>query len=260
MAEPVVEGAGISVLTVRCGGGEPGWSRAEPVARYGLVLVRSGVFGRRVDGREVVVDATGGYLNQPGSEQRMAHPAGGDVCTAFGFGPGLLDDLGTTLPDDAVVRTTAAADVQHRALATAPIDEREERAVVLVGTVLTGLTRDRNRPGTTRVRRAVDQARQAVGADPGLGLGELAAITGLSAYHLSRSFRQASGLTLSRYRSRLKVRRVLERLAGGDRDLAGLAFEHGFADQAHLTRTVRRETGRTPGELRSLLGQAAGCR
>ncbi len=262
VAEPVVDGAGVSVVTVRCSDGGPRWSGAEPVRRYGLVLVRSGVFRRRVDGQEAVVDATGGYLNRPGSEQRMAHPAGGDVCTAFGFGPELLDDLGTTLPDDAVVRTSAAADLQHRALTVSPIEERAERAVLLVGTVLTGLTSDRNRPGTTRARRAVDQARQAVGADPGLGLGELAAITGLSAYHLSRSFRQASGLTLSRYRSRIKVRRVLERLAGGDRDLAGLAVEYGFADQAHLTRTMRRETGRTPGDLRRLLAPVvqAGCR
>jgi AraC-like DNA-binding protein len=32
-----------------------------------------------------------------------------------------------------------------------------------------------------------------------------------------------------------------------------VAADTGFADQAHLTRTVRRETGHTPGDLRRLL-------
>nr|WP_231921066.1 AraC family transcriptional regulator [Micromonospora narathiwatensis] len=36
--------------------------------------------------------------------------------------------------------------------------------------------------------------------------------------------------------------------------LAGLAAELGFADQAHLTRTVRAQLGHTPGQLRRLLG------
>jgi AraC-like DNA-binding protein len=38
----------------------------------------------------------------------------------------------------------------------------------------------------------------------------------------------------------------MRRLAAGDGDLAGLAAELGFADQVHLTRTLRAETGTTP--------------
>jgi AraC-like DNA-binding protein len=51
----------------------------------------------------------------------------------------------------------------------------------------------------------------------------------------------------------LRGRRALERLAEGEGDLAGLAAELGFADQAHLTRTLREQTGRTPQCLRELL-------
>ncbi|WP_222866061.1 helix-turn-helix domain-containing protein [Micromonospora sp. AP08] len=40
----------------------------------------------------------------------------------------------------------------------------------------------------------------------------------------------------------------------GAESLAGLAAELGFADQAHLTRTVRAQLGDTPGRLRRLLG------
>ena len=49
---------------------------------------------------------------------------------------------------------------------------------------------------------------------------------------------------------RLRVRAALERLSGGERDLARLAAELGFADQSHLCRVVRAETGGTPSALR----------
>jgi AraC-like DNA-binding protein len=52
---------------------------------------------------------------------------------------------------------------------------------------------------------------------------------------------------------RLRVRAALERLAGGERQLARLAADLGFADQAHLTRAVRAETGATPSALRGAL-------
>ena len=39
----------------------------------------------------------------------------------------------------------------------------------------------------------------------------------------------------------------------GDADLAVLAADLGFADQAHLTRAARAETGHTPARLRALL-------
>jgi AraC-like DNA-binding protein len=50
----------------------------------------------------------------------------------------------------------------------------------------------------------------------------------------------------------------MERLAAGERDLAGLAADLGFADQAHLTRALRAETGTTPGALRTLLTTSPG--
>jgi len=107
--------------------------------------------------------------------------------------------------------------------------------------------------GAARRRRLVDEVRQALHAEPGLTLTELARLVGLSPFHLSRMFKQACGLTISAYRVRLRVRGALERLGEGERDLARLAVDTGFADQAHLTRRVRTETGDTPGRLRALL-------
>jgi len=80
---------------------------------------------------------------------------------------------------------------------------------------------------------------------------------GVDAFQLSRAFRTETGLTLSAYRRRLRVSLTLERLAAGEQSLAGLAAEAGFADQAHMTRTLRRETDLTPGQLRRLLAEAS---
>jgi AraC-like DNA-binding protein len=54
---------------------------------------------------------------------------------------------------------------------------------------------------------------------------------------------------------RLRARAAVDRLAGGERELARLAAELGFADQAHLTRVVRAETGKTPSALRAALSR-----
>lgn len=245
--------AGVAVYEVRCRGDDgPAWSEVELVTGFGIVLVRRGIFRRRVDGSETVVDAGGGYLRRPGSEQRIAHPMGGDVCTSFAVSDPPAE---WTASGDRPLMTAPEVDLAHRMLvsrarAGADQDELGERAVVLVGSVLSDPT-----PAVTMpARRVVDEVRQALAAEPGLGLAELARGVGLSPYHLSRVFRRASGLTISRYRTRLRVRRALERLSGGERDLAALAVDVGFADQAHLTRAVRAETGGTPARLRALLG------
>jgi AraC-like DNA-binding protein len=52
---------------------------------------------------------------------------------------------------------------------------------------------------------------------------------------------------------RLRARTALEHLSDGEQDLARLAADLGFADQSHLCRVVRRETGYTPSALRQAL-------
>jgi AraC-like DNA-binding protein len=49
------------------------------------------------------------------------------------------------------------------------------------------------------------------------------------------------------------MRQALQRLADGDSDLARLAANLGFGDQAHFTRATRAEIGATPGVIRALL-------
>lgn len=74
-----------------------------------------------------------------------------------------------------------------------------------------------------------------------------------SPFHLARSFRKATGLSLHQYRTRLRVAMALGRLDQGERDMAGLAHDLGFAHQSHFGDVFRRETGSTPGEARAAL-------
>ena len=86
-------------------------------------------------------------------------------------------------------------------------------------------------------------------------LAELARLVGSSPHHLSRAFRRVTGRTISAYRNELRVRSVLGDLAAGEADLAQLASRYGFADHAHLTRTVRRYAASPPSALRPELSK-----
>ncbi|NUP21532.1 MAG: helix-turn-helix transcriptional regulator [Streptomyces sp.] len=101
----------------------------------------------------------------------------------------------------------------------------------------------------------VDAAREVIAADhPAAGgLLSLAELLAVSPFQLSRAFTRELGISLTHYRNRVRVSRALERLESGEPSLATLAADLGFADQAHLTRTIRRHVGHTPTAVRRLL-------
>lgn len=103
----------------------------------------------------------------------------------------------------------------------------------------------------------VMRAQEALVADSGRSLSDLAGELAVSPSHLSRVFRALTGHTLARYRVRLRVRQALDRLGAGEQDLARLAADVGFGDQSYLCRVIRAETGGTPAALRAALADAA---
>ena len=62
-------------------------------------------------------------------------------------------------------------------------------------------------------------------------------------------WRRRFGMSPQVLRRELRTRRALHLLAGA-MPLAGIAAASGFADQAHLARTLRAATGATPSQLR----------
>jgi AraC-like DNA-binding protein len=242
---------------VRCRSHPSGWSGPEVARGYGVVFVRRGCFRRRVHGAESV-------LERPGDEQEVAHPIeGGDACTAIALSEGLVASLyggDPGLPTGTATTPPAVDLAARRLIASRDRDpfEESERAIVLLASVVEDHAPERVRscrPATDRARRrVVDDAREVLASHPSVGLVELARRVAVSPHHLSRIFHELAGETVSPYRNRLRVRLALERIADGERNLASLAIDLGFADGAHLARRVRRETGRSPSELRLELG------
>ncbi|MFC3737125.1 helix-turn-helix domain-containing protein [Paractinoplanes deccanensis] len=224
------------IAAVRCAGLD---SPSEEVSAAAVVLVRAGVFRRRCDGRAALADVTTGYLQRPGETQQVDHPAGGDVCTSIG----VAEELADRFAHAGRVVVPPAADLLHRRLLAAAPPDRADLAGDLLAALL---------PASSINSPAVEQARLMLNAAPSTPLAELAAAAGCSPWHLSRSFHRVAGITIGTYRRRLRVRAALDEIAGhADADLAAVAVRHGFADQSHMTRSVRAETGRTPGSLAS---------
>jgi AraC family transcriptional regulator len=84
-----------------------------------------------------------------------------------------------------------------------------------------------------------------------LGLAEVATAVGVHPSHLSRTFREHFGMTMSEYLRRQRVELARRLLTGSDRSLSAIAHTTGFSDQAHFSRVFKQVTGSTPGRYRS---------
>jgi AraC-like DNA-binding protein len=261
----ILKREGVELLDVACRH-ERGRGRVDEQALgHAIVFVRRGCFVRSADGVETLLDPTVAYCMNPGEEQRYDHPHGhGDDCTAVFLAPGLLASLtgGEEMLPAGPVPTSPEIDLEHRLLLAAgrrDDDPHEvvERAAGLAARALEHADPRRiaaRRPATARSWRALaDGVREALAEDVDRSLSDLTHAFSVSPHHLSRVFRSVTGHTIARHRLRLRARAALERLSGGERNLARLAADVGFADQSHLCRVVRGETGTTPAVLRRTL-------
>ena len=82
-----------------------------------------------------------------------------------------------------------------------------------------------------------------------LRLDELAALAGMSRYHLLRAFRAVYGLTPHAWQVDRRIARA-RRLLGQGMSLAETALVLGFADQSHFQRAFKQRVAATPGEYR----------
>ena len=84
-------------------------------------------------------------------------------------------------------------------------------------------------------------------------LTELAALGGVSPFHLSRQFRARFGLPPYMYLELVRVNRARAMLQRGD-PISHIAFATGFSDQSHLTRRFKRVVGVPPGQYAKTYG------
>jgi transcriptional regulator GlxA family with amidase domain len=139
------------------------------------------------------------------------------------------------------------------ALTNAPEDERDSakkalsRAVLLLQTIT--MTRPPNRP--TKLGLAPWQVRTVAShvetnLDKPIRSSELASVVRLDPAYFCRVFRASFGEPPLQYVSRRRIERAQELMLSTDTSLSQIAFDCGFADQAHFSRLFRRVAGDTP--------------
>jgi AraC family transcriptional regulator len=84
----------------------------------------------------------------------------------------------------------------------------------------------------------------------GLTLAGIAKAAGVSTARLNSEFRRTMNLAPYQYVLNARVKRANYLLISTELPLAEIAVQCGFSNQQHMTRMVRRMTGRTPGAIR----------
>jgi AraC family transcriptional regulator len=135
--------------------------------------------------------------------------------------------------------------------------ELEQEVLLLVGAALERAMLADRRAHTLRAagRDVVEAARAEIARDP-FGrrtIRELATRLGASPFHLCRSFRRVTGLTMHHYQLELRARLALEHIEGPAQNLSRLAQELGFSSHSHFSSAFRRRMGRTPSRARKQL-------
>lgn len=101
----------------------------------------------------------------------------------------------------------------------------------------------------SKLRRVVDAMRAGL-AEP-FDLAQLAALAGLSPFHFSRVFKQATGMAPSRYFVRLRVDEARRLLCAPERSVVDVALAVGYGSPGHFARVFRELTGDTPSAWRA---------
>lgn len=83
-------------------------------------------------------------------------------------------------------------------------------------------------------------------------LGRLAKTVACSPWQLSRVFHASTGVTLTQYRTQVRLARAIWRLRAGEESLARLAVDLGFAHHSHFTASFVRLMGAQPTIFRTM--------
>lgn len=212
------------------------------------------------EGREpVVTDANTVVLYEPHQVYRRdLLSERGDHCTFVVVEPSLLASLmGVSDPDriafDDTHRVAPSRSYLLQRLAARTASATGDRLAVeeaIVRALAPLFASDTTRPSWQRI---VEDARALLAARyaENLSLAEIAASVFVSPFHLARTFRAHTGMSIHGYRTQLRLRAALL-LLDGDDTLAGIAAATGFASHAHLTDAFRRTFGVPPSRARDL--------
>jgi AraC family transcriptional regulator len=88
---------------------------------------------------------------------------------------------------------------------------------------------------------------------PSIRVADLAREAGVHPVYLARAIRRWYGTGVAEELRRARLRAAVATITRARDPIAKIAHEHGFADEAHLCRSIRASVGLSPGRYRSLL-------
>jgi AraC family transcriptional regulator len=272
-ARPIAEELGVVVVDYRCHAGVHALGPEEWHSAHRVAFVRRGVFALKTPRTSAVADPNQVLFFNAHQPYRFAHPvAGGDDCTSLVLpdalarqlvarhAPSDADDAEAPFRFDRALSSPRATRLHYELLARARAGGAlglQDTLAELLDETLAGAYARREpvpsgRAGARR-RDLAQAAAVAVQADL-TATPSLAGLSGTldcSPFHLSRVFREVTGLSLRAYVKRLRARTAAEHLAGGASDLTALALRLGYADHSHFTNAFRAEWGLPPSVFRA---------
>jgi AraC-like DNA-binding protein len=246
------------VCSERCGNGR----HEEQCLVATIALVRSGAFVRRDRMGIHVADATRVVFFDPAEPYMVDHPVpGGDRCTVLKFDARTLRESARPARgepervfDRATLAGTAELHLAHREMLNGV---RERDGVLVEETALRLLQLcTEGEPASAPLRGAAARKAAMLAADAQVliaarhsekvTLDELARQLHVSPFRLCRAYRMATGGTLHRHLTDLRLAAALEKLPEYRSDLSALAFDLGFSSHSHFTHAFRSYYGRAP--------------
>jgi AraC family transcriptional regulator len=235
----------VRISEVHCHAERGGCGDVEQETSARLVLPQRGAFAYHFSSHdEVVADPNTAIVLHAAVDFRISHPNdGGDSCTVFEF----MDEavLGTMR---GAVPVNGLAAYAGR-LAPVAVDRLavEEHALACADALHASAVQPMRR------NTIVESAKAVIAQDPfdDRSLAEIASAVGASPYHLTRTFKRATGLSLHAYRMQLRLQAGLARAAAGE-PLDRVAVDCGFAHHSHFTAAFRKHFGTTPALLRKI--------
>lgn len=107
---------------------------------------------------------------------------------------------------------------------------------------------DRKQIDGTRYRLLVEYVRENI--DRPIRVDDLAQLAGMSRSHFSRAFKSATSRSPMSFVTFVRIEEAATLLLQSEIQIGQIALRCGFADQAHLTRTFKRERGISPSKFR----------
>ena len=239
-------------------------------------MVLGGAFHYRGRDGAAYLPAGSILIGQAGAPFRCWHGFGaGDRCFAVQFEAGAFHELLSTFDMVIDLRTLPVAiPVDRRTagiFASAELlsgvseisgDQGLSIAVAMAGRILQLSNASNSRPVTIRrqhVTTVLELARW-IETDPAAEhtLPALAAMAGMSRFHLVRVFKQVVGLPPYAFISRARLREAAIGIAGTDEPIVDVALRSGFSDLSTFNARFRKQFARSPRAVRQLVRTGGG--